>query len=61
MEAWRGAEVDRFFRKGIFENSLEGCDDAEDGELAGDEYDDEGDVDENEDEESLSVALNLDS
>lgn len=61
MEAWWDAEVDMFLRKGILESSLDGCDDEEDGEVAGDEYDDDVDADESNGEESLFVPLKVES
>lgn len=61
MEAWWDAEVDMFLRKGIFERSLDGCDDDDDGEVAGDEYDEDDEADENNEDESLFEALKVES
>ncbi len=61
MEAWWDAEVDMFLRKGILESNFDGWDDEEDGEVAGEEYDDDVDVDENNDDESLFVPLKVES
>lgn len=62
MEAWWDAEVDMFLRKGIFERSLDVCDDDDgDGEVAGDEYDEDDEADENNEDESLFEALKVES
>ena len=53
-EAWLGAEVDKFLKKGIFERSLEDCGDElveelyEDGAVEGEEVEDESEAKESE-------------